>query len=371
MKLHRRQLLQTLGAGLLLPLLPGLSLSATGSAGQKRFVLVILRGAMDGLAAVPPYGDANLAGLRKQLLVGDGDLLKLDSFFALHPQLKEMHGMFQQKEMEVLHAVATPYRQRSHFDAQNVLETGLDHPDPNADGWLNNLAGRLPAADITAMAIGQSMPKVLQGHNKVGSWTPDALPTLEDDTLQRLRRLYAEDTFLGTQLEQGLQAQAMAGEQDMTGNGGKRTDFALLADTAAKFLAQDHGPSLAVLEVNGWDTHANQGSVNGLLAQKLGELDRGLAALRNGMGAWWTTTQVLVVTEFGRTAAMNGTNGTDHGTASVAFRLGGAQGGLQKPGSVITQWPGLASGSLLDGRDLRPTRDMRELFAAATTFMTS
>lgn len=371
MQLRRRTLLQSLAASLLLPVLPGLSLAATGSNNNRRFVLVILRGAMDGLAAVPPYGDANLATLRKSLLVPDAQLLKLDNFFALHPSLTQLHGLYQAKELEVLHAVATPYRERSHFDAQNVLETGLDHPDPNADGWLNKMAGQLPASDLSAMAIGQSMPKVLQGHNKVGSWSPDALPTLEDDTLQRLRRLYAADSFLGTRLEQGLDAQTLAGDRGMEGKTGRHNDFSPLADTAAKFLAQDHGPAIAVLEINGWDTHANQGAAQGLLSQRLSELDRGLAALRLGLGSWWSTTQVLVVTEFGRTAAMNGTNGTDHGTASVAFRLGGSQSGLQQPGSVITQWPGLAPGSLLDGRDLRPTRDVRELFAAAGTFLTA
>lgn len=375
MMTNRRQMLKAIGATALVPFLPGLVFGAPGTTQQKRFVMVILRGAMDGLAAAPPYGDASLEPLRKPLLVPDDKLLKLDSFFALHPALTELHGMYQQKELEVFHAIATPYRQRSHFDAQNVLETGLDHPDLNADGWLNRCAGLVHKGrqqqDLSAMAIGQAMPKVLQGRNRVGSWTPDALPELQDDTMQRLRRLYAHDSFLGSRLEQGLQAQTLAEQQDMTGKGAKRNDFVMLASTAAKFLAQEHGPAIAVLEANGWDTHANQGSVQGLLAQRLGELDRGLAALRSGLGSYWTHTQMLVVTEFGRTAAMNGTNGTDHGTGTVAFRLGGSKGGLQKGGSVIAQWPGLDGGNLLDGRDLRPTRDLRELFAAAEKFITT
>jgi len=369
MNTTRRRILQGLGATLLVPVMPGLSLAAP-AVNNRRFVLVILRGAMDGLAAVPPYGDKDLPTLRKPLLVPDEQLLKLDSFFALHPALPQLHQCYARKELEVFHAIATPYRERSHFDAQNVLETGLDHPDPGADGWLNRCAGKLPDAQNTAMAIGQSMPKVLQGRNSVGSWTPDALPELEDSTLQRLRHLYAEDAFLGSRLEQGLQAQSIAGDKTMDTNMGRNNNFVMLAQAAARFLAQEHGPAIAVLESSGWDTHANQGSVQGQLAQRLTDLDNGLAALRNGLAAWWTTTQVLVVTEFGRTAAMNGTNGTDHGTASVAFRLGGTQGGLQNGGSVLTKWPGLAAANLQDGRDLRPTRDLRELFASAESFLT-
>lgn len=366
----RRHLLGALATAVALPCLPGLSFAAnTAGNSQRRFVLVILRGAMDGLAAVPAYGDSNLASLRKPLLVPEAQLLKLDSFFALHPAFGSLHSLYQQKEMEVFHAVATPYRDRSHFDAQNVLETGLDHPDPNAGGWLNRVAGKVSSNGLSAMAIGQAMPKVLQGTNKVGSWTPDALPTIEDDTLQRLRRLYAEDKVLGIQLEQGLQAQGLIGDQGMSANQ-RRGNFLQLAEAAAKFLAQEDGPAIAVLESNGWDTHANQGAAQGQLAQKFTELDRGLAALRKGLDARWANTQVLVVTEFGRTVAMNGTNGTDHGTASVAFRLGGANALLKKAGSIITQWPGLASGSLQDGRDLRPTTDLRDLFADAEKFIT-
>ncbi len=369
MHTNRRHFLQGVGASLLVSVLPGLSLAAP-AVSNRRFVLVILRGAMDGLAAVPPYGDRDLLTLRKPLLVPDENLLKLDSFFALHPALPQLHQCFQRKELEVFHAIATPYRERSHFDAQNVLETGLDHPDPGAEGWLNRCAGKLPDAAHAAMAIGQSMPKVLQGSNSVGSWTPDALPELEDSTLQRLRRLYAEDAFLGSRLEQGLQAQAIAGDKDMSAGSGRRNNnFVVLAQAAARFLAQDNGPGIAVLEASGWDTHANQGATQGQLAQRLAELDNGLAELRSGLGAWWGTTQVLVVTEFGRTVAMNGTNGTDHGTASVAFRLGGSKGGLQQGGSVIAKWPGLLSSNLQDGRDLRPTRDLRELFAGAENFL--
>jgi uncharacterized protein (DUF1501 family) len=353
----RRRFLQTLAAGALLPVVPGLSLGAALSSQANRFVLVVLRGAMDGLAAVQPYGDPSLAALREPLLVPVPELLKLDGFFGLHPALPRLHAMYTQRELEVFHAVATPYRERSHFDGQNVLETGLAQPDPGANGWLNALVAQVQAGEPAAMALGSMMPKVLQGAYPVGSWSPAVMPPLADATLARLQRLYQQDAFLGAQLEQALLAVALLDGQTMA-DGQRSPAFVQLADAAARFLSQEHGPVIAVLEMGGWDTHANQGAAQGTLAQRLTELDQGLEQLRTGMGSRWSNTQILVVTEFGRTAAVNGTGGTDHGTASVAFRLGGAgQGGL-----VVADWPGLQAGQLHDGRDLRPTRDLRTLY---------
>jgi uncharacterized protein (DUF1501 family) len=342
--------------------LPGLSFAAT-DLGEKRFVLVILRGAMDGLAAVVPYGDSDLTELRDSLLTPESELHKLDSFFGLHPALENLHGMYQASEAVVCHAVASPYRERSHFDGQNVLEIGLDQPDQSESGWLNRcvpLLGRTGESgnNSLAMAIGQAVPDVLQGEAEVASWAPAVMPEPSESTMERLRTLYAEDAFLGARLEQALMANKMVEQNGMTASRRRGQNISVLADAAASFMAAASGPSIAVLENNGWDTHANQGTSQGQLAGKFRELDRSLAQLKAGLGDTWNNTVVAVVTEFGRTAAVNGTQGTDHGTGGVAFLLGGAVNG----GRIHGQWPGLAAGNLYQGRDLLPTTDMRSLF---------
>lgn len=359
----RRRFLKGLSAAALLPAIPGLSLAASATT-DKRFVLIILRGALDGLAAVQPYGDPALPGLRDSLLVPDEELRKLDSHFALHPSLARMHGLYESKELEVFHAIATPYRERSHFDGQNVLESGLDKVDPGASGWLNRVAARLAAERPSAVAVGQVLPRVLHGPANVASWTPDTLPDLEESMLQRLQRLYQEDEFLGPRLQAGLYSEQLVGEDEVQAAKAGQ-NLPQLAQVAARFLAEEDGPAITVLEGGGWDTHVSQGAAKGGLANRLRELDSAVWALRQGLGERWVDTQVLIVTEFGRTVRVNGTAGTDHGTASVAFRLSGAKQG----GKIITEWPGLASGSLLDGRDLRPTRDLRQLYRDAVVHL--
>lgn len=359
--ISRRHLLQAFGTTLLASAWPGLSLAASSST-DKRFILIILRGALDGLAAVQPYGDPALPGLRDSLLVPDEKLLKLDSHFALHPSLTQSHALFEAKELEVFHAIATPYRERSHFDGQNVLESGQAKVDRGASGWLNRCAARLAGDRPAALAVGQVLPRVLQGPTTVASWTPDTLPALEEDTLQRLLRLYEEDEFLRARLQAALHTEAMAGETNTKAGSYKLQE---LAAVAARFLAEPDGPAIAVLEGSGWDTHAGQGGERGTLANRLRELDTALVAIKRGLGERWKDTQVLVVTEFGRTVRVNGTGGTDHGTASVALRAGGSVEG----GKMRVKWPGLDSGSLLDGRDLRPTRDVRELYRDAVVHL--
>lgn len=362
----RRSVLKALASAPLVSLLPGLSIAASPTTQPNRFVLVILRGALDGLAAVQPAGDPDLAQWRQSLLVPEAQLLPLDGFFGLHPALKSLHALYQASQLEVFHAIATPYRARSHFDAQNVLETGGVVPDPGADGWLNRLVGWVHAADPAAMAVGQVMPKVLQGPFPAGSWTPAKLPVVQGSTLERLQRLYAMDTFLDSRLQQALQIKALVAAESINTSAAGQSNFATLAGAAASFLRQDVGPAIAVLELGGWDTHANQGAAQGTLAQQLAQLDSGLDRLRRGLGARWQTTQVLVVTEFGRTVAVNGSGGTDHGTASVAFRLGGSVAG----GKVRADWPGLKREQLYEQRDLRPTLDLRQLYQEAALHLT-
>lgn len=358
-KANRRKLLKGLMAAPLVSAPWSLSFAANAVQSNERFILLILRGAMDGLAAVQPYGDNSLRGLRDPLLVANTELKKLDSFFGLHPAFNSFYEMYQDSELLVCHAVATPYRKRSHFDAQNVLEIGLDGPDPGMSGWLNRCVPFLNNdMGTSAMAIGQTVPHVLLGDSQVGSWAPAVLPMPSDSTMARLKRLYDRDEFLGAKLDQALMANDLIADSDMSGRIARGQNFNVLANAAAKFMREENGPRIAVLENSGWDTHSNQGAVQGQLARKFTELDEALAALKTGLGNTWQDTVVLIVTEFGRTVASNGTRGTDHGTASVAFMLGGNIRG----GQILADWPGLDRGNLYENRDLHPTLDMRVLF---------
>jgi uncharacterized protein (DUF1501 family) len=362
----RRSLLTT-GATLTL-LAPFARLAAAATNPDARLVLVILRGGLDGLAAVPPYAEPAYAQLRGPIALAapgsDGGVLDLDGTFGLHPVLTNLHAMYRAREALVLHAAATPYRDRSHFDAQNVLEAGSVAPSGADGGWLNRALAALDAAGDPreAVALADSVPLVLRGELAVSSWAPSRLPVPGDDLLVRLRQLYwAADPALAQSLYDALEVRAIVGdtsEQRMDGRAG--LSVAPLASAAARFLASPDGPRIAVLDAGGWDTHANQGAAQGPLAQRLQGLDAGLQMLKSDLGSHWQQTTVLVVTEFGRAAAANGTRGTDHGTAGCAFVVGGAVAG----GRVVADWPGLAARDLHDGRDLRPTTDLRALFKA-------
>jgi uncharacterized protein (DUF1501 family) len=362
----RRSLLTT--SATLTLLAPFARLRAAAAHPDNRLALVILRGGLDGLAAVPPYGEPAYAQLRGPLALpvpgSDGGVLALDGTFGLHPALTNLYAMYRAREALVLHAAATPYRERSHFDAQNVLEGGGATPSGTADGWLNRALGVLDGVGDArrAVALADTVPLVLRGELAVSSWAPSQLPETDEDTLARVRRLYeAADPALAASVNAALAVRALAGDA----NGGRMTErggqaLAPLATAAARFLTSADGPRVAVLDVGGWDTHANQGAAQGPLAQRLRGLDTGLQTLKTELGAVWRHTSVLVVTEFGRTVAVNGTRGTDHGTAGCAFLVGGAVAG----GRVVADWPGLAARDLHDGRDLRATTDLRALFKA-------
>ena len=353
------------------------SLAAPG-AGERRFVFVILRGALDGLAAVPPVGDPDLERLRGTLALArpgnDGGALALDGFFALHPSLPFVHESWQARQLHVVHAVATPYRERSHFDAQDVLENGMTRAHASSSGWMNRALAGMPAAPgggNSGVALGANIPLVMRGAVEVASWSPSRLPDIDADTLQRLGDLYSADPLLSMRLADAMAADSLAeeGAEMSSGNAGGNAGTrrvrgnglaAQVVETAkatARFLAQPAGPRVAVFETTGWDTHANQGAGEGALALRLGALDRALRALRDTLGDTWQHTAVLVATEFGRTVAVNGTRGTDHGTATMALLLGGAVDG----GRVSARWPGLAQSALYQGRDLAPTTDLRAL----------
>jgi uncharacterized protein (DUF1501 family) len=368
----RRQILRTAlaagiaGSGGLLA--SRVSFAAAG-AGDARFVFVLLRGALDGLAAVPAVGDPDYLRLRGELdLSHSAALHRLDDTFALHPSLNFMAEEWSAKRLAVVHAVATPYRERSHFDAQDVLESGYTRPHAAQSGWLNRALGALPAAARGAgrnagVALGANIPLVMRGATEVASWSPGRMPDLSSDTLQRIAQMYAKDELLSQRLADALAADEIAAQgAGMNGMGGAAgapggAQLAQTARAAAGFLTQSDGPRVAVFETTGWDTHANQGAEQGALSLRLAGLDAGLRALRDALGTTWDRTVVLVATEFGRTVAINGTRGTDHGTGAAAFVVGGAVHG----GRVLGQWPGLKAADLYQGRDLRPTTDLRSV----------
>ena len=361
--LDRRKLLA--GAAKLTLLAPLSSLAHAVPKPDARFVLVILRGGLDGLAAVPPYGERRYRELRGALALpapgAPQGALALGGLFGLHPALKSMHALYGAGELSVLHAVATPYRERSHFDAQKVLEAGGTRPSTSAGGWLNRalLALRAAGAERQGIALSSSVPLVMRGPFAVTSFAPSHLPDADEDTLARIRELYeATDPMLAARLVDALNARELAegaaGERDTVRRGGGQAVTPLVT-AAARFLAAEDGPRIAVIDVGGWDTHANQGGANGQLANRLRGLDTGLDTFKRELGPHWRHTSVLVVTEFGRTVAVNGTRGTDHGTGAAAFLAGGAVAG----GRVIADWPGLAARDLHEGRDLRATLDLR------------
>jgi uncharacterized protein (DUF1501 family) len=373
-QLNRRDLLKT-GAGvaagaLLLPLRT--AFAAVGQ-GEARLVVVLLRGALDGLSAVPPVGDPDYAALRRQIAVpasgAEGGALPLDGLLGLHPSLQFLAESWQQRQLTVLHAVATAYRERSHFDGQDVLESGHARPHAAQSGWLNRALTNLPGTQGRegGIALGNTVPLLMRGPAAVASWSPSKLAQLDDDTLQRIGDLYAGDGMLSRRLAEALSAETIAREakedamSDPAGaaaaQGAAARQYLETVQAAAGFLRRHDGPRVAVFDTTGWDTHANEGAAQGQLAQRLKALDAGLRSLRDSLGPVWDHTAVLVATEFGRTAAVNGTGGTDHGTGAAAFVLGGAVRG----GRVLADWPGLSASALYEGRDLRATMDLRSV----------
>jgi len=361
--LNRRDMLKSIGFTAAAASLPGASFAKTNS--EARMVLVILRGAVDGLALVAPYGDGSYRKHRGELAIDkpgrDKGLLQLDGLFGLHPSMTSTHELYAENELLPMQAIASPYRARSHFDGQDVLENGVTRAGDRRDGWLNRAIAPLGGSlgNEQAIALSQNTPLVLRGDNTVTSWAPSRLPDADDDTLRRIQQMYAGDEFFATRLAQALDSQDIAqGMTESRGRQNEREQSRALMQAAGRFLCADDGPRVAVLESGGWDTHANQGAATGSLANKFAGLDEGLAALRSELESVWSKTVVVVVTEFGRTVRVNGTRGTDHGTATAALLLGGAVNG----GRVMADWPGLANGDLFEGRDLFPTTDVRSLF---------
>jgi len=331
---------------------PGVSFAKAAT--YRRFVFIIQRGAADGLHIVAPTGDPAYAGLRGDFAQDLVQGTKLGSFFTLHPALAETAKLYAARQALFVHAVASPYRDRSHFDGQNVLETGGSGAYRLRDGWMNRLLGLLPANEAKALALSTTVPMALRGSHEVSSYAQSQLPSATDDLMARVSALYAPDQQLHGLWSAAMDTRKKAGNSLQSGGG---QNGAAIGSLAAKMLSGD-GARIAMIETNGWDTHSGQ---RARLNAQLRNLDRLVASLKAGLGADWASTLVVVATEFGRTAKPNGTGGTDHGQASAAMLLGGAVNGAR----VVADWPGLSTAALYEGRDLRPTTDLDALIAGA------
>jgi uncharacterized protein (DUF1501 family) len=338
------------------PLVTPIAFAALPS--EARLVVVVLRGGMDGLDVLQPYGDPMLRALRPDLSLGPpSGALDLTGFHAMHPALAPLVPLWRAGELGFAQAVSTPYRDgRSHFDGQDILEAGTAGEVPRLagrDGWLNRLLGAMPGATgRTAFAVGRDDMLILRGDAPHGSWSPDARLELSAATRDLLVHVYHDDPLFREAAEQALllSAEGMAADPDRAGSTGALFDFA-----AERLRAESR---IAALSLSGWDSHRGQPRQ---IRHALEKLARGILSLRDGLGPDWDRTVVLAMTEFGRTVAQNGTQGTDHGTGGTLIAAGGALNG----GRVWGDWPGLSEAALLDRRDLMPTADVRAYAAWA------
>ncbi len=337
--MKRRDILKLAGAGLAVWHIPGLAIEKPAS--SKKIIWIMLRGAMDSLHAVVPSFDVHLSKHRADLVNPIADkLLPLDRGFGLHPDLRFFHSLYLKKQFSPVVAVATHYHDRSHFDAQDILESGK-RPVDHESGWLARAVAQYQGEGL---AVSRSVPISLRGAGSVRSWYPSNLPDSDDDIYRNLMTLYKGDAHLTKRLEEAVDTQNMVGDLKTK----RRPKLPELARACAKLLKTDGGPNCAMMDTGGWDTHNNL--VN-RLSRQFQQLDLAMSNLHEELGNTWRDTLVIIGTEFGRTVAVNGTRGTDHGTASALFFAGGNING----GKVLGDWPGLAKENLHEGRDLMPT----------------
>lgn len=330
---------------------------------DKRLVFVFLRGGLDSLSAVVPYADQSYKAIRGNLALRERDgLIDADGFFAFHKDMKPLHEIYAQKQLSVIHAVATPYRERSHFDAQDLLENGTLKPNGSDSGWLNraiqSMGGRA-SGQALGLSIGPSRQAVLRGDAKVTSWSPSYLRDVDEDLIGRIVRMYEGDALLHESISIAQENMGIADTKGKANRGDRA--FISSMEAAAKFLEAKDGPRIAVVDMGGWDTHVNQ---SGRLSNLLGILSEGVSRYRSKTSdEVWDNTIIYIVSEFGRTVRPNGSNGTDHGTAGLAMVMGGRV----KGGRVISDWPGLSENKLYEQRDLMPTTDLRSVSKAILT----
>lgn len=362
--LTRRQFLAgtAMGAATLL-IWPKLTFAATGS--DARFLFVLLRGGLDGLESVPPYGDPGYAAIRGALALSPSAAKpahKLDDVFALHPSFDFAAQLYAQGQFMPVVAAAPPYWGRSHFQAQNCVENGTSKPDGAQTGWLNRCVACMPG--VEGLACAAVMPLTMRGTAKVETWSPPLPTGVNPILLQRLQPLYAADAQLGAPFARAVAQQSdpaiswsggmIASDGSMPGRRGA-AGLPVMMGAAGRFMGKTDGPRVAFVEDDGWDTHANEALI---VTRKIGELDAGLKAFQQSIGPAWKRTIVIVATEFGRTAHINGTGGTDHGTGGSMFLAGGALRG----GRVAGSWPGIGAGELFQDRDVHATTDFRSVF---------
>ncbi len=321
---------------------------------DARLVVIVLRGGMDGLDVVQPWGDPLLRQYRPTLETGPGTgMADLDGFFGLHPRLAGLKPLWDAGELGFVHAVSTPYRdKRSHFDGQDLLEagTGPDALEAARGGWLNRFLAGVPGAEAeTAFAVGNDEMRILAGAAPAARWSPSVDFELTPQAELLLEHIYAPDPLFRPAAAEAMRLAAMIDRERLAplANGERRDPVAAFV---ADRLAAD--TRIAAFSVTGWDTHRRQDKG---LVQALGKLERALMTLHEGLGGVWAKTLVLAMTEFGRTVAENGTRGTDHGTGGAMVLAGGALRG----GRVYGRWPGLEEAELYDQRDLMPTDDLR------------
>jgi len=366
-----------LSAGVSLLTLGNASWAATAEGGPKRLIVIFLRGAVDGLNIVVPYGEQPYYDARRSIAVGrpgtDGGALPLDGHFGLHPALTSLLPLWNDKKLAFVDATGSPDPTRSHFDAQLFIENGTPGQSTTADGWMNRLLAMLPEphGPTDAISIGPTLPQIMKGKLPVtnlplGPQAGRPTPLDRPEVSRAFDRLYAGNDAMGEAYRQGRTARAeligeLASEMQQADNGAPPPNsFPAQAARLAHLIGQDEHIRLAFASLGGWDTHVNEGNHKGQLANRLRPLGDGLATLVKDLGKHWDDTVVVILSEFGRTVHENGNGGTDHGHGNVIWVMGGSVRG----GRIYGDWPGLATAQLYQGRDLAVTTDYRSVFAA-------
>jgi uncharacterized protein (DUF1501 family) len=355
-KISRRDFLKGTATSLFLA---GFNLPALATSSRKKnLVVIMLRGGMDGLCAVPIIGDKNFEKRRKSILIED--TIKLNSDFALHPKLIGFNKCWNENTGSIVHATSIPYKQRSHFEGQNLMESGGRVPYQEKTGWVGR-AMKLANLQGDGLALSLPMPLLLRGIPKNNNYFPTWGRLPRKDTLDLLKSVYADSSE--DELLQMMDFIKKRKDEQMMGGtgGGDRQKNKNLARQAAKYLRKSDGPRVAVFEVNGFDTHAAQGGVDGTHTECLVEMDEIINNLKDNLQEAYKDTIILTVTEFGRTIKQNGGNGTEHGYGTAIFMAGG----LLKKSQVHTDWPGLKRKEMYEGRDLNATIDARSVYASA------
>ena len=377
--LNRRKLLQIAAAGsALIPVGRSAFAASTGSTlGGKRLVVVLLRGAVDGLNVVVPHGEAAYYDARPTIAIPqpgrDGGVLDLDGHFGLHPALTSLMPQWRDGTLAFVHASGSPDATRSHFDAQDYMESGTPGRKSTADGWMNRLLREFPAprTSTTALSFGPTLPRIFAGPVDVatiplGKAAANSIPLDRPLINAAFDRLYTGDDSLSRAYREGLESHKKVMKElqsdMMAADNGAPSPITFGEDTAhlARLIKQDPRVNLAFFALGGWDTHVNQGNGEGQLANRLRPLAEGLSSLATNLGPAYQDTVILVMSEFGRTVHENGNRGTDHGHGNVMWVLGGGIAG----GKVHGRWPGLDAAALNENRDLAVTTDFRSVIAS-------